>query len=159
MKWLFAAAFTIALAATAQAQVQTNIGVLTCTLARDGDQGAAPPSQTRGMVCSFKPTGTGPEENYSGEIRKVGSDSALDGKHVLIWVVMGPADRKLTPGLLEQSYVGELAASPDGQPQKPKMLVGKTDEDFGLRPMEDQPDATATGSVTIVDLKVKSIAA
>lgn len=157
MKWLIAA-FTVALVANANAQMQTNIGVLTCTLAEDGDSGETPPSQTRAMVCSFKPTGTGPEESYSGEIRKVGSTSALSGKLVLIWAVMGPAARKLTPGLLQQTYVGELAPSLDGEKQTPKMLVGKTDDAFALRPLDDEQEP-AGGSVTIVELRVKSTAA
>jgi hypothetical protein len=110
------------------------------------------------MICAFKPQGTGPEERYSGEIQKVGSQSALTGKLVLIWVVMGPADQKLKPGLLQQTYVGELAAASDGaQPSAPKMLVGKTDAAYGLRPLTDNGEESSTGSVTVVVLKVKSI--
>jgi hypothetical protein len=139
--------------------MQANIGVLTCTLAETGDSGVTPPSQTRAMSCAFKPQGTGPEERYSGEIQKVGSETALTGKLVLIWVVMGPADKELKPGLLEQTYVGQLSASADDAPQAPKMLVGKTDADYALRPLTDNGTEAASGSVTVVVLKVKSIPA
>lgn len=158
MKWpILALAWT--LVAAAHAAVQTNIGVLTCTLAETGERDATPPSQSRAMACSFKPTGSGPEEGYSGEIRKVGSDTALSGKLVLIWVVMGPADRKLSPGLLEQTYIGELASPPEGEVQKQNMLVGESDDALALRPMSDAQGEAAAGSVTVVVLKVKSIPA
>jgi len=156
---LMLAALLCAIAYPASAAMQTNIGVLTCTLAEAGAQGETPPSQTRAMTCAFKPQGTGPEERYSGEIQKVGSQSALSGKLVLIWVVMGPADEELAPGLLEQIYVGELGASPDGKQQAPKMLVGKSDSSYALRPLSDNGKEAASGNVTIVVLKVKSIPA
>ena len=161
LKWL-AAALSIALAGPAaaqSAQSQTSIGVLTCTLAETGDSVETPPSQSRTMLCGFKPTGTGPEERYSGEIRKVGTDTALTGKQVLIWAVIGPSDHKLSPGVLEQTYVGELAPPTDATgPQKSKMLIGKTDQTFALSPMSDKHE-NAAGSVTFVVLKMKSTSA
>jgi hypothetical protein len=156
MRYLIAT-LLCALSCPASAAVQTNIGVLTCTLAESGDTGVTPPSQTRAMTCAFKPQGMGPEESYLGEIQKVGSDSALTGKLVLIWVVMGPGDRDLKPGLLEQTYVGEVAPAEADTPQMPKMLVGKSDEAYALRPMTDGDKEGASGSVTIVVLKVKSV--
>ena len=158
MRWLIAALVCV-LTVPVSAAVQTNIGVLTCTLAESGEKGETPPSQTRAMVCAFKPNGAGPEESYSGEIQKVGSRSALSNEPVLIWVVMGPDDRELAPGLLGQTYVGELAPAADGEVRPPKMLVGKSDDAYALRPMSDSPRESATGSVTIVVLKVKSIPA
>ncbi len=158
MRWLFAI-MICTFACPAFAAVQTNIGVLTCTLAESGDTGETPPSQTRAMSCDFKPEGTGPEERYSGEIQKVGSESGLTGKLVLIWVVMGPDSKELEPGLLEQTYVGELAPSADGAPQTAKMLVGKADKTYALRPLADNDKESASGSVTMVTLKVKSVPA
>jgi hypothetical protein len=156
MRWLIATLFC-ALACPAWAAVQTNIGVLTCTLAESGDQGETPPSQTRAMSCAFKPQGTGPEERYTGEIQKVGSQTALTGKLVLIWVVMGPADQELKPGLLDQTYVGEVAPSADDATKAPKMLVGKSDDAYALRPMTDNGTEAASGSVTVVVLKIKTV--
>jgi hypothetical protein len=156
MRWL-SAALLCALSVPASADVQTNIGVLTCTLAEAGDNGETPPSQTRAMVCTFKPDGGGPEERYTGEIQKVGSRSALSNEAVLIWVVMGPDDRELAPGLLGQTYVGELAPAAEGGVRPPKMLVGKSDDAYALRPLSDSHSESPTGSVTIVVLKVKSI--
>ena len=108
MRWAFAAALCLG-AMPASAAMKTDVGVLTCTLAEHGEKGTDPDSQTRAMLCSFKPKGTGPEESYTGEIKKVGSQTELSGKLVLIWAVMGPSDRKLKPAVLEQTYVGEAA--------------------------------------------------
>jgi len=155
MRWPIAALFCV-LAGAASAAMQVNIGVLTCTLAPSGERGEAPDSQTLPMVCDFKPNGTGPEERYEGEIRNVGSQTALSGKRVLIWVVMGPADRELPPGQLGQTYVGKLASSADDDGQ-PEMLIGESDDAYALRPMSDNGGETGPGNITVVVLKVKSI--
>ncbi len=156
MRWALVA-LICALSTAASAEVQTNIGVLTCTLAPAGDKGVTPPSQTRAMTCAFKPNGAGPEESYTGVIQKVGSQTELTGELVQIWVVMGP-DRELQPGLLQQTYVGKVAPAPDAKAQQPKILIGETDDSFALRPMSNDPTKNnAAGSVTVVVLKVKSI--
>lgn len=156
MKWALCA-FVCALSWPAVAATQTNIGTLICTLAEAGEEAETPPSQQRDMICSFKPAGTGAEEMYSGRIKKVGTQSELDGKLVLIWVVMGPDQNEMKPGLLAQSYVGELSASPDKKAQAPKMLVGSENPAFGLRPMTDDISESPTGNVTVVELKVRSV--
>ena len=156
MKWLLCA-LVCAISCPALAVSQANIGTLTCTLAESGEEAATPPSQQRDMVCSFKPTGTGAEEMYSGQIKKVGTHTELDGKFVLIWLVMGPDEREMKPGLLEQRYVGELSASADGKAQAPKMLVGSEDSAYGLSPMTDDISESPTGNVTVVELKVRSV--
>ena len=162
MKWLIAA-LICALALAPAAAMQTNIGTLTCTLAETGDKGETPPSQTRAMLCAFKPNGTGPEEHYTGEIKNVGSDTALTGKLVLIWVVMGPGHATMEPGLLAQTYMGELAPSDDGKSKAPKMLVGESDETYALRPLNEGEGETGGGggvnNITVIVLKVKSTAA
>ena len=94
------------------------------------------------MVCTFKPTGGGPEERYSGEIKSVGSHSELSGKLVLIWAVMGPPDRQLEPGLLEQTYIGQQDA-PDEAVASHKMLVGERNDDYALRLSGDGRRLTA----------------
>jgi Protein of unknown function (DUF992) len=163
MRWPIASLMLLALSGTAFAQVPINIGVLTCTLAETGEQDTTPPSQTRDMICRFKPSGSGPEEQYAGEIRKVGTRGALSGTAVLIWVVVGPADSKLGPGHLAQSYIGTQAPNAGGT-QAPVVLVGKENENFALRPLNDTSatrDETtpAAAGVTVVVLKVKSVPA
>lgn len=145
-----------ALAIPAGAAMQTDIGVLTCTLAEHSQKDTNPDSQTLAMHCSFKPKGTGPEETYVGEIKKVGSQTELNGKLVLIWAVMGPSDRKLKPAVLQQTFVGEVAGDPLGKAQPPKMLVGERDKAYGLQPITDNGNEPASRSVTLVELRIKS---
>jgi hypothetical protein len=155
MRWAIAIVLC-ALAVPALAAMQTDIGTLTCTLAEHGEKGTEPDSQTRVMLCSFKPKGTGPEESYSGEIKKVGSQTALTGKLVLIWAVMGPSDRQLKPAILEQTYVGEVA-DPSDTAQPRKILIGESDKAYGLQPITDEKhEPSASESVTIVQLRIKS---
>jgi hypothetical protein len=147
-----------ALGVSAHAGVQTNIGTLTCTLAEGMDREKSPPSQTRPMLCSFKPSGTGPEEHYTGEIKNVGSSDTLTGKLVLMWVVMGPDHATFAPGLLEQTYMGKSGAGPSTDTNTPPMLVGDRDETFALRPMNES-ETDAVNNVTVVSLKIRSTAA
>ena len=156
MRWAIAIVLCM-LAVPASAAMQTDIGVLTCTLAEHGETSTEPESQTRAMLCSFKPKGTGPEESYVGEIRKVGSQTALSGKLVLIWAVMGPSDRKLKPAVLEQTYVGEASTGSADKPKVPTMLVGESDKAYGLQPFtNDGHELNANDSITMVALRIKS---
>jgi hypothetical protein len=137
----------------AGAAMQTDVGVLTCTLAEHGETDTNPDSQSRLIHCAFKPKG-GAEEVYVGEIKKVGTQTALTGKRVLIWAVMAPSDRALKPAILAQTYVGQMA--PDaGDPQS--LLVGEKDNTIGLHPIADEShEPSASESVTVVELRIKS---
>jgi hypothetical protein len=158
MRWKFlvCACALSAIPLAALAAGQTDIGVLTCTLAVGGEQTSEPETQTRAMLCAFKPNG-GPEESYSGEIRKVGSQTALSGKMVLIWAVMGPSKRDLKPAALEQTYVGEATTPGDDPSAPPKMLIGERDKAYGLRSITDKGEPNPGQTITVVDLKIKTI--
>jgi len=150
-------AATCVLSMPSYAAMQTGIGVLTCTLSEHVNREANPDSETRAMHCSFKPEGTGPEETYIGEIKKVGRRDELAGKKVLIWSVMGPSDRELRPAILEQTYMGEVASNPLDKSQPPKLLVGERDDAFSLQPITDDTlEPSAGSSVTVVSLRIKS---
>jgi hypothetical protein len=156
MRWVLATIFCAV--ATAAGAMQTDVGVLTCTLAEHGEKDTNPDSQSRAMHCSFKPKGTGPEETYLGEIKKVGSQTELSGTAVLIWAVMGPSDRKLKPAVLQQTYVGDTGAegvTADGKP--PKQLVGEREPAYALQPITNEGDKPGpSDSVTVIELRIKS---
>jgi len=140
-------------AVSATAAMQTDVGILTCTLAEHAEKDTAPDSQTKLMHCAFKPAGNGPGEVYIGEVKRVGSQTALTGKRVLIWSVLGPSDRKLTPAILQQTYVGKV----DGEPKPAKLLVGERDDAYSLQPIVDEADKeNVEPSVSVVELRIKS---
>ena len=129
--------------------MQTNIGTLTCTLAETGDHVESPPSQTRAMLCGFKPSGTGPEEHYTGEIKNVGSDTALSGKLVLIWVVMGPEHITFAPGCSRRPIRARARVrGPERRQRPPMMLVGETDDTYALRPLSEDEGETVVAAPT-----------
>jgi hypothetical protein len=156
MRWVLAG-LLCALVTPAAAQLQTDVGTLTCTLAEQGEKDVNPDSQSKLMHCSFKPKGTGPEETYVGEIKKVGTQDELSGKRVLIWAVMGPSDRKLTPAILQQTYVGAVKPTEADKTEPPKLLVGELDKSYALQPItDDAHEPNASRSVTVVELRIKS---
>jgi hypothetical protein len=95
---------------------------------------------------------------YSGTIRKVGAGQQLEGKLVMIWVVQGPKDVKLEPGLFAQTYVG------GGDPSSSKgaaasSLMGEENKDITLH-AETAPGVPSTGrSIMTMELKVQSVPA
>ena len=156
MRWAIAIVLCV-LAVPASAAMQTDVGVLTCTLAEHGEKSTEPDSQTRAMLCSFKPKGTGPEESYVGEMKKVGSQTELSGKLVLIWAVMGPSDRKLKPAVLEQTYVGEAGRCRATSRSRRSCSSAKATRPTACsRSPTMRTSRTPADSVTVVELRIKS---
>ena len=150
---------TIGLAVVAEAQAQTprgNLGTLTCTLAEDGETQKTPPSEERAMRCVLRPTESGVELTYSGTIRKVGAGQELTGKLVMIWVVQGPKDIKLEPGLFAQTYVGSDSRD-SAKGAAANSLVGESNRDITMHAETMQGDPSAGRSVMTMELKVQSV--
>ncbi|MDH4980884.1 DUF992 domain-containing protein [Hyphomicrobium sp. D-2] len=161
MRWPIAAVITPFMFASVAhgAAPLADVGVLTCTLAEQGQRETNPDSETRAIYCSFKPSSSGPEETYAGEIKNVGSTDSLDKKRVLIWAVLGPGDRELKPGVLAQSFMGESAGEAIEGGQNPTQLTGDEDDAYRLRPINEDKEqaAEATGALTVVELRIKSV--
>ena len=144
---------------TAQAQTpRSNLGTLTCTLAQDGETKQMPPSEERAMRCVFKPTESGVEMTYAGTIRKVGAGQQLEGKLVMIWVVQGPKDVKLEPGLFAQTYVGGGDRS-SAKGAAAHSLMGEENKDITLHAETAQGAPDAGRSIMTMELKVQSVPA
>lgn len=137
---------------------RTNLGTLTCTLAESGEKQSTPPSEERAMRCAFKPTESGAEHTYTGTIRKVGPGQELKGRLVLIWVVQGPTDTKLAPGLLAQTYVGGATESP-AKGAASNALVGERHKEIVMQPETVQGEPQAGPAVTVMELKVETVPA
>jgi hypothetical protein len=151
--------------ASAAQTPRANLGTLTCTLAPSEEPDTAPQknitpqSPERSMRCAFKPTANGAEHTFTGTIRQVGAGSdELKGKQVLIWVVQGPSDTKLKPGLLAQTYV---SGSRDGGARgaASNSLVGERHRDIIMQPETVNAGPQAPPSVTVMELKVEMVPA
>lgn len=111
------------------------------------------------MRCAFKPTGSGAEQTYTGTIRKVGPGQELKGRLVLIWVVQGPADTKLAPGLLAQTYVDGGATDSTSKGAASNALVGERHKDILMQPETVQGEPQGGPAVTVMELKVETVPA
>ena len=145
----------VATGVAAQA-TRTNHGALTCTLSEVAEQQKAPAAEERDTRCAFRPTNAGAELTYSGTIRQIGQGVLPGGKLVMIWVVQGPANSKLEPRLLAQTYVGAPQPIP-GVPAD-SALVGERNPDIVLR-FETNENVPASLVVIVMELKVLSVPA
>lgn len=147
------------LAGAANAQSpRTNLGTLTCTLGEEGQKQGTPAGEERAMRCAFKPSNSGVEQTYSGLIRRVGQNGLPAGKQVMIWVVQGPAETKLEPGLLAQTYVGGREQTP-GQRATGQTLVGERNSDIQMRAETPTDSEPARVVVTVMELKILTVPA
>ena len=155
---IFAACLTLALVSSVNAQTpRANLGVLTCTLAEQGESQSGTMGEERAIRCVFKPTGDGAEHTYSGEIRQVVQGQEPSGKLVMIWVVQGPSDSKINPGMLEQSYVAASEAG-TGAGKAGTTLIGERNPDITMR--AETADSGPSGLlVRIMQLKVLAVPA
>jgi hypothetical protein len=97
------------------------------------------------MSCGFKPTSSGAEEKYVGTIR-TRDEAAPAGKLVLVWAVIGPAKKKMSPGILAQSYA-------KGANTEPPTLVGEANSSIILQ-FEISNGTEASDAITHVELKL-----
>jgi hypothetical protein len=113
----------------AQAQSQTQIGVLTCNVS--GSLGLIVTSQ-KGTACTFD-SQKGYSEHYVGVIRKFGLDIGATGSGILTWAVFatGPA----LPGVLAGNYVGATAEATIGAGLGANVLVGGSNRSVALQPL------------------------
>ena len=109
------------------------------------------------MQCAFKPTESGAEQTYSGVIRRVGQGDIPVGKLVMIWVVQGPAEIKLEPGLLAQTYVSGPESSPNSAGGA--VLTGERNKDIVMRAETPNSEPKSGVVVTIMELKMLSVPA
>lgn len=148
LSWAWAAAVS------AQAP-RTNLGTLTCTLAESAHKQISPTGEERAIRCAFKPLQSGAEQTYTGSIRRVGQGEAPTGKLVMIWVVQGPPNIKLDPGLLEQTYVG--APERSSNRAATATLVGERNKDIVMRAETANEASVSTAVVTVMELKILSV--
>lgn len=133
----------------AQEGPRTSLGTLTCSTAPSNQQTNA---EMAPMNCAFKATGSAHEERYSGTIAELGGGKKIDGKLVLVWTVSGPANAKLSPGLLAQRYVsGAIGAG--SADSAPRVLVGQNKPELVLQEVTDGASGPGV-QVTMVDLKL-----
>src|SRR5215208_5393789 len=127
---ILAAEFTGASGAEAASGV--NIGALNCTVS--GGIGLLLGS-SKGMNCIFHPV-TGPPEDYTGSVTKLGIDIGITGRTYIAWAVFAPG--KVNPGSLEGSYSGASAEASLGSGLGANVLIGGSRRSIALQPVSVQ---------------------
>ena len=124
--------------------VQTELGVLSCTLAQvidsTGSDQKTAGSEAREMVCFFLPGTNGPREEYAGTVRSISVAGKLPDQFTLLWVAKGPLGTLPRAGLLQQSYAVD-EATPAGQMPP---LVGDRNNKIVLHAMADKREGNAS---------------
>ena len=128
----FAAALALLAAAglpQAQAQSQTRVGMLTCSVS--GGIGLILSSQ-KSTLCTFRPR-RGPPERYVGVIRRFGLDIGATQQGVITWAVF--AQGRPGPWSLAGNYAGATAEATVGAGLGANVLVGGSSQTIALQPV------------------------
>ena len=113
-----AAAASLALVSTAQAQPGVKAGVLSCDVS--GGWGFVFGS-SKDMNCTFSPT-AGEPERYTGSINKYGVDIGYTRGGIMVWAVFAPG--QIAHGALAGNYGGVTAGAAVGVGANAHALVG-----------------------------------
>jgi len=113
-----AAAASLAIASSAQAQPGVKVGVLSCEVS--GGWGFVFGS-SKEMNCTFAPT-AGEVERYTGTINKYGVDVGYTRGGIMVWAVFAPG--QVGHGALAGNYGGVTAGAAVGVGANAHALVG-----------------------------------
>ena len=128
------------------------LGDLTCSLGKYSTTDAATTSRARTMLCSFRLSGSGLEEIYTGTLHTMGEDEQVTSKGILTWVVRAAPTTMQRPGILGQTYAARSMGADEASPP----LFGEGTSSLSLRPMRNQ-DLERRGPMVVlgVDLELK----
>ena len=136
-------------ATEASAQSRTRTGVLTCNVA--GGVGLILGSQ-KATSCVFDPR-RGPNERYTGVIRKFGLDIGATQRGVIRWAVL--SEGNLAPGSLAGSYVGATAEATVGAGLGANVLVGGNNRTVALQPLSVSGQTGLNFALGVGDLELR----
>ena len=152
---LTAAAAALALTGAvgaAQAASSVKVGVLTC----DVEPGLGYLiGSDKGLDCSFKPSGGGKTESYTGSIKKLGIDVGFTSHEKLAWVVFAAQGGKWTKHALAGTYVGASHEVTIGLGLGGNWLIGGSHKSFALQPWSIQGQVGLNYSLTWTDLTLE----
>jgi hypothetical protein len=121
-----------------KAQTRLQAGTLAC--AGEGGWGLIITSK-KTFRCTFSATDSDIRGEYVGEIRKFGLDVGVTGDTVLMWLVLGPAEKvgeNYVPGSLQGEYAGIGAEASAGMGLGANALLGGGEQSFALQPVSVQ---------------------
>ncbi len=124
--------------AAVKAQTRLQAGTLAC--AGEGGWGLIITSK-KTFRCTFSANDADIRGEYVGEIQKFGLDIGITGDTVLMWLVLGPAEKvgnNYIPGSLQGEYGGVGAEASAGMGLGANALLGGGEQSFALQPVSVQ---------------------
>ena len=97
------------------------------------------------------------EDNYIGEINRLGIDIGITEEGYMSWLVIAATDREWQPGFLSGTYLGAGAAATVALGLGANVLVGGSDKSFTLQPLSLQAQTGINFAVGIAELELRSI--
>lgn len=147
---LLAASLMTALLATPASAGAMRLGVLTC----DIEGGAALViASHKGLDCTFKPSGGGHKERYTGIISKIGVDVGVTHQGSLVWAVLAVTS-DYDSGQLAGDYLGATAEASVVAGGGANLLVGGFQRSFSLQPLSVQAQTGVNLALAVTSMRL-----
>lgn len=116
-------------APTLAAEPNVKAGVLTCNVASGWGFVFG---SSHDLRCVY--SGSGRNENYTGQIAKFGVDIGYQQSAVIVWAVLAPSNT-LAPGALAGDYGGATGEAAVGVGVGANVLIGGSNKSIALQPV------------------------
>jgi hypothetical protein len=139
----------LSLGTPARAAVTVKAGLLTCHV---GSGFGFVFGSSRALNCTY--SGSGRNENYSGDISKFGVDIGYLQSGVMVWAVLAPTTN-LAGGALGGEYGGVTAGATVGVGGNANVLIGGSTHELSLQPLSIEGDKGLNVAAGIAALSLK----
>lgn len=146
---LAASLMTASLAAPASAGTM-RLGILTCDI--EGGTALVIASH-KGLDCTFKPSGGGHKERYTGIISKIGVDLGVTHQGSLVWAVLAVTS-DYEGGQLAGNYLGATAEASVVAGGGANLLVGGFQRSFSLQPLSVQAQTGVNLALAVTSMRL-----
>jgi hypothetical protein len=133
----------------AGAAVTVKAGLLTCHV---GSGFGFVFGSSRALNCTY--SGSGRNENYTGDISKFGVDIGYLQSGVMVWAVLAPTTN-LAGGALGGDYGGVTAGAAVGVGGNANVLIGGSTHELSLQPLSIEGDKGLNVAAGIAALSLK----
>jgi hypothetical protein len=147
---VLAASLMAALLAAPAGAGTMRLGILTCDI--EGGTALVIASH-KGLDCTFKPSGGGHKERYTGIISKIGVDLGVTHQGSLVWAVLAVTS-DYEGGQLAGNYLGATAEASVVAGGGANLLVGGFQRSFSLQPLSVQAQTGVNLALAVTSMRL-----
>ena len=147
---VLAASLMAALLAAPAGAGTMRLGILTCDI--EGGTALVIASH-KGLDCTFKPSGGGHKERYTGIISKIGVDLGVTHQGSLVWAVLAITS-DYEGGQLAGNYLGATAEASVVAGGGANLLVGGFQRSFSLQPLSVQAQTGVNLALAVTSMRL-----